>query len=85
MLSPAAEVTASRLMFGLLTAVNSVVYNVDKRVNKVNANPVSIIDMCVNKVNAAFTNVNATAPKFGGGVSLFFRCAAPTLVLESLL
>lgn len=27
--------------------------------------------MGVNKVNAAFTNVNATAPKFGGGVSHF--------------
>jgi len=51
-----------------------------KLVNKVNENFLSIINTCVNKVNAAFTNVNATATKFGGGVSLFFRCAAPTVL-----
>ena len=51
-----------------------------KLVNKVNENSLSIINTCVNKVNAAFTNVNATAPNFGGGVSLFFRCAAPTVL-----
>jgi len=54
----------------LLTAVSGAV-------NKVNANAKSTINTGVNKVNGAFTNVNVTAPKFGGGVSLFFRCAAP--------
>src|SRR5260370_42526288 len=47
--------------------------------------PLSIINTCVNKVNAAFTNVNATAPKFGGGVSPIFRCAAPTVPFIQLL
>jgi hypothetical protein len=73
---------ASCPLFGLLTAVSSLSTNLDKRVNKVNAKALSIINTCVNKVNAAFTNVNATAPKFGGGVSLFFRCAAPSVPFE---
>ena len=56
---------------------------VSSAVNKVNRDTKSTINMGVNKVNAAFTNVNATAPKFGGGVSLFFRCAAPTVTSDS--
>jgi len=52
-------------------------------VNKVNANAKSTINRGVNKVNGAFTDVNATVPKFGGGVSHFFRCAAPRSILDS--
>ena len=64
-------------LLSALTAVNDVLTNVSSVLTNVSAKALSIINTCVNKVNAAFTNVNATAPKFGGGVSLFFRCAAP--------
>ncbi len=55
-----------------LTFVNSRlpnVYNVDKRVNKVNEKSLSLIDTCVNKVNAAFTTYTPQPQKVGGVVS----------------
>ena len=65
------------------------VYNVNALFTKltwlsafVDKNHLSPLFLQVAFVDILFTNVYATATIFGGGVSLIFRCAAPTFVAD---
>ena len=56
----------------MLTAVNAAFTFVNER-------SISAAVTSVNRINAAFTNVNATALNVRGVVSKHLRCVAPTM------
>ena len=58
--------------------VNNSAHVCEQLLTNVSTDRLSPLFVPVDFVDILFTNVYATPGFFGGGVSLFFRCAAPT-------